>query len=200
MKSKKMLVAAIVLIVLVLSGMFGFVSSAAAQGPKPPSQMDGVLQFRQGVLVISKAGEAVFLCCANVPQVAIPDGKQYVILSGTDAQVDGIQEFPGQIVVFLKNGKMAASCCQVCQAVAQVAPPPGQTPPPPTETPTLPPPPTVTPPPTEPPPTETPPPTEPPKAKCNQGVGNGSEGCDPGNSNNTQSSNDEPGKRGGGKK
>ncbi|HEY8888135.1 MAG TPA: hypothetical protein VIM35_06590 [Gallionella sp.] len=29
------------------------------------------------------------------------------------------------------------------------------------------------------------------KAKCNQGVGNGTEGCDPGNSNNNQVSNDE---------
>ncbi len=30
-------------------------------------------------------------------------------------------------------------------------------------------------------------------SKCNQGVGNGSEGCDPGNSNNKNSSNDENG-------
>lgn len=32
--------------------------------------------------------------------------------------------------------------------------------------------------------------------KCNQGLGNGSEGCDPGNSNNQQPSNDEPGSPG----
>lgn len=31
------------------------------------------------------------------------------------------------------------------------------------------------------------------KDKCNQGLGNGSEGCDPGNSNNNQDSNDEDG-------
>ncbi|UBF26554.1 hypothetical protein K9N68_00630 [Kovacikia minuta CCNUW1] len=31
------------------------------------------------------------------------------------------------------------------------------------------------------------------KPKCNQGLGNGSEGCDPGNSNHNQPSNDEPG-------
>ncbi|MDO8795750.1 MAG: ice-binding family protein, partial [Vicinamibacterales bacterium] len=31
------------------------------------------------------------------------------------------------------------------------------------------------------------------KNKCNQGVGNGPEGCDPGNSNNHNPSNDEPG-------
>ena len=30
-------------------------------------------------------------------------------------------------------------------------------------------------------------------SNCNQGLGNGSEGCDPGNSNNNQPSNDEPG-------
>ena len=42
--------------------------------------------------------------------------------------------------------------------------------------------------------------------KCNQGVGNGSEGCDPGNSNNRHGSNDErggtpgdPGRKGGGR-
>lgn len=34
------------------------------------------------------------------------------------------------------------------------------------------------------------------KVKCNQGVGNGPEGCDPGNSNNHNPSNDEPGVRG----
>jgi len=35
-------------------------------------------------------------------------------------------------------------------------------------------------------------------SKCNQGIGNGGEGCDPGNSNNVQSSNDDDGaKRGG---
>ena len=33
----------------------------------------------------------------------------------------------------------------------------------------------------------------PPKQKCNQGVGNGPEGCDPGNSNNRHTSNDELG-------
>ncbi|MDP3152820.1 MAG: ice-binding family protein [Archangium sp.] len=33
----------------------------------------------------------------------------------------------------------------------------------------------------------------PKKAKCNQGVGNGAEGCDPGNSNHNQPSNDETG-------
>ena len=42
----------------------------------------------------------------------------------------------------------------------------------------------------EPPP---PPPPPPPRLKCNQGVGNGPEGCDPGNSNNQNSSNDENG-------
>jgi hypothetical protein len=31
------------------------------------------------------------------------------------------------------------------------------------------------------------------RGKCNQGVGNGPEGCDPGNSNNHNSSNDENG-------
>ncbi len=31
------------------------------------------------------------------------------------------------------------------------------------------------------------------KPKCNQGVGNGPEGCDPGNSNHNQPSNDEDG-------
>ncbi len=31
------------------------------------------------------------------------------------------------------------------------------------------------------------------KGKCNQGVGNGPEGCDPGNSNHNQPSNDENG-------
>ena len=35
--------------------------------------------------------------------------------------------------------------------------------------------------------------TTPDKAKCNQGVGNGPEGCDPGNSNNHNGSNDENG-------
>ncbi|MHA2062975.1 MAG: hypothetical protein ACXABY_01195 [Candidatus Thorarchaeota archaeon] len=48
-------------------------------------------------------------------------------------------------------------------------PPPGPTPP--------------TPPPPDPTPTPpTPPPTEEPKEKCNRGIGNDSEGCDPGNS------------------
>jgi len=60
---------------------------------------------------------------------------------------------------------------------------PTETPTPPTETPT-PPPPTETP---------TPPPTKTPKPKCNQGIGNGPEGCDPGNSNNHNPSNDENG-------
>lgn len=35
---------------------------------------------------------------------------------------------------------------------------------------------------------------KPTKQACNQGIGNGAEGCDPGNSNHNQSSNDEGGR------
>lgn len=112
---------------------------------------------------------------------------------------------------------VTVECCETCQQPTIVAPllfVPTSTPvveatnthrvPDPKNTPTSPP--TINntpiPPSTEPPvrPTE-PPATEPPSStSCNQGRGNGSEGCDPGNSNHNQISNDEPGHRGKGKK
>lgn len=44
-------------------------------------------------------------------------------------------------------------------------------------------------------PVDTPVPTATEKVKCNQGIGNGEEGCDPGNSNHNQPSNDERGRK-----
>ena len=96
------------------------------------------------------------------------------------------------IICVVDNGNLWCGCpCPTCengvQTIVATGDQPSQTPPPPVVT-TVPPPSATTPPPG----TETPPPDE-TEEKCNQGLGNGSEGCDPGNSNNNQDSNDEPG-------
>lgn len=77
---------------------------------------------------------------------------------------------------------VALPCCDTCSKVTVTSPDATSAPPNNTHTFT----PIATPvPPTVVPPTE--------KPKCNQGVGNGNEGCDPGNSNHNQPSNDENG-------
>ncbi len=102
--------------------------------------------------------------------------------------------------VFFLNRQMPATA-SAANCKTQIVPVvPGaigtETPVPPTGTPLVPPPTgTVTPvPPTATPVPPTVIPTETPgKQKCNQGVGNGNEGCDPGNSDHNQPSNDEGG-------
>ena len=102
------------------------------------------------------------------------------------------------LICVVDNGQLWCGCpCPTCkdgvQTVVSTEKSSSQTPPPSVVT-TPPPVITFTPPVS----TETPPPHIEEKQKCNQGGGNGSEGCDPGNSNNNQDSNDEPGGRGGG--
>lgn len=73
----------------------------------------------------------------------------------------------GYICYVWPDGSGNCYPCLECEVCTQCTPTEEPTPPPPTDTPV--------------PPTETPvPPTE--KPKCNRGLGNGSEDCDPGNS------------------
>jgi hypothetical protein len=137
------------------------------------------------VVAVIIAVAAIGVASAGAKPIGVVNADPTPTGNGVTAQL--LEEY-GIVCVF-QNGELKWCGCQctggpTCQNGVQTyigTPPPYV---PPSTTPTAPPPPTVE------------PPTE--KANCNQGRGNGNEGCDPGNSNNNQDSNDEPGSRGGG--
>ena len=147
-----------------------------------------------GVLISLNVGVSIALAQGEVPfQIVwsrLPEGQQ------GPAEIYVLPDY-GLVCIVEDNGEFKCVCpCDGCETASVAGGP--STGVPPTQPPpdgTQPPPPTVTntPPTLEPTPTSTP---VPESGKCNQGRGNGQEGCDPGNSNNNQDSNDEPGVRG----
>lgn len=149
-------------------------------------QVSVVVAFLIVVFLAFGVGAGVVLALVETPPFQI-------VWSGFEENQQG----PENIYVLVDNGQLCCGCpCDGCETASVAGESPTSVPP--TQPPpdgTQPPPPTATniPPTLEPTPTSTP---VPESGKCNQGRGNGDEGCDPGNSNNNQDSNDEPGVRG----